>query len=294
MRRRLPVLIASVAALALVAAACVPNPAPPGAAPLRYRDAIFTSVNKTADVTFGNSVEQDGETTTLLVDVYEPVGDTVTARPLAIWVHGGGFSGGDKTSPELVDQANEFARKGYVTASINYRVGSTGCAPSSPVTTCVQAIIDATQDAQTAVRYFRANAAAYGIDPNRIAMGGSSAGAIVALNVAYSGENPAPGDHQGFSHAISVAQSLSGATITGGPIGPGDAAAIFFHNEIDPTVPRVLADNTYNAAIAAGLPAIFYSWPGVGHVPYIQNRDQILEETRNWYYTNLDLANAAQ
>lgn len=293
MRRRLPVLIASVAALALFAAACIPNPDPTGAAPLRYRDAIFTNVTKTADVTFGNSVDQQGQTIALLADVYEPVGDTITARPLAIWVHGGSFSGGDKTSLELVDQANEFARKGYVTASINYRLDEDGCSGNVGAS-CVKAIVDATQDAQTAVRYFRANAAAYGIDPNRIAMGGSSAGAIIALNVAYSGENPAPGDHQGFSHAISSAQSLSGAAILGGPIGPGDAAAIFFHNEIDPAVPRTWADNTYNAAIAAGLPAIFYSWPGVGHVPYIQNRDQILEKTRNWYYTHLDLANAAQ
>lgn len=292
MRRRVPVLVSLLAVVALVGAAC--NPAPPGPAPLRYRDAIFGGVTTTTDIVYGSSVNQQGETITLRADVYTPEGDSVTARPLAIWVHGGGFSGGNKGSPELVDQAKLFARKGYVTASISYRLDPKGCSASSPAATCVQAIVNATDDAQTAVRYFRKNAASYGIDVNRIAMGGSSAGAIIALNVGYSGETASPGDHQGFSHSVRAAQSLSGAAITGGPIGPGDAAAIFFHNEFDPLVPRAWADNTYNSAVAAQLKAIFYSWPGSDHVPYAANRDQILEMTRNWYYTHLDLADAAR
>jgi len=190
MRRRRGVLIAAVAALALVAAACTPNPSPAGPAPLRYRDAIFADVTQTADVVFGSSVDQQGQTVTLLADVYEPVGDVITARPLAIWVHGGGFSGGTKSSPEIVDQATEFARKGYVTASIDYRVDSPGCSTATPGASCLQAIINATEDAQTAVRYFRANAATYGIDPGRIAIGGSSAGAWVSTGTPSTKTSP--------------------------------------------------------------------------------------------------------
>ena len=201
MRRRLPVLIASVAALALFAAACIPNPDPTGAAPLRYRDAIFTNVTKTADVTFGNSVYQQGQTIALLADVYEPVGDTITARPLAIWVHGGSFSGGDKTSLELVDQANEFARKGYVTASINYRLDEDGCSGNVGAS-CVTAIVDATQDAQTAVRYLRPNAPPYHIDPNRIAMRASLPRAIIPPPAPYPPVNPTAATPQPVPPAI--------------------------------------------------------------------------------------------
>jgi acetyl esterase/lipase len=291
---RLSVVVAAAAVLVLVAGACDPNPTPVGPAPLRYRDNVFTAFTKTADVTYGTATNQLNQLVTLKVDIYRPQGDTETSRPLAIWVHGGGFSGGNKTSTEIVDQSINYALKGYVSAAISYRLHPQGCAAGGPTVTCIVAIVQALQDAQTAVRFFRANAATYGVDPSRIAIGGSSAGAITALNVGYNGENPGPGDHQGFSSAVRAAQSLSGAALGTGPIGPGDAAAILFHNEADPLVPRVWADNTVNIAKSKGLPVHFLNWPGAGHVPYAANRAQILDQTRNWFYKHLDLAHAAQ
>ena len=133
-------------------------------------------------------MNQQGQTVTLLADVYRPAGDTATGRPLIIWVHGGSFCCGNKTSPEIVDQATQFAHKGYVTASISYRLNPGGC--SVPNEACVHAIFDARADAQSAVRFFRTNAATYGIDPDRIAIGGTSAGAITALGVAYDRTRP--------------------------------------------------------------------------------------------------------
>jgi acetyl esterase/lipase len=291
---RASVVTAAVAALVLVAAACDPNPTPGGPAPLRYRDNVFTNYTKTADVTYGTAVNQLNQVVSLKVDVYQPQGDTETSRPLAIWVHGGGFSGGNKTSAEIVDQSINWALKGYVSAAISYRLHPSGCSAGGATATCIVAIVQALQDAQTAVRFFRANAATYGIDTSRIAIGGSSAGAITALNVGYNGENPGPGDHQGFSSSVRAAQSLSGAALGTGPIGPGDAAAILFHNEFDPLVPRVWADNTVSIAKSKGLPVHFVNWPGSGHVPYAEHRIQIHEQTRNWYYKHLDLAHAAQ
>jgi hypothetical protein len=183
-----------------------PYVTPPGAAPLRYRDDVFTGVTVTSNQVYGSAMNLSGQTVTLTFDFYEPTGDAVTLRPLIIWVHGGSFCCGDKTSGELVDEANVFGKKGYVSASINYRLESPGCSAGSPTVQCVQAINEAYQDAQTAVRYFRTNAATWGIDINRIAMGGSSAGAITALNVAAGvTENP--------TAAIASAVSLSGAKL---------------------------------------------------------------------------------
>src|SRR6478735_7811392 len=151
--------------VSIVAAGCgLPYVNPPGAAPLRYRDSIFDTVTLTSDVTYGSAVTQQGATQTLKLDVYRPANDTNTHRPAIVWVHGGSFSSGDKTSGELVDEANVFAKKGYVNVSINYRLEPGGCSAGGGATaTCIGAIQEATQDAQTAVKFLRTNAATYGI-----------------------------------------------------------------------------------------------------------------------------------
>jgi acetyl esterase/lipase len=279
--------------LLLVATACSPLAPPVGPAPLRYRDDVFTSVTKTADITYGSAVDQTGRTVTLRLDLYQPTGDTVTSRPAIVWVHGGSFRSGSKSSPELVDEANTFARKGYVNVSIDYRLVSSGC-PGTDLVACITAINHARQDAQTAVRFLRANAARYRIDPDRIAIGGSSAGAITALNVGYSPENPGPGDHQGYSSAVRAVQSISGGELASGPINAGDAPALLFHGTADQIVPLSWAQSTVDRATAAGLLVVLRTWEGAGHVPYAEHRDQILEETRNFFYSQMDLANAAR
>jgi predicted esterase len=141
------------------------------------------------------------------------------------------------------------------------------------------------QDAQTAVRYLRAHATKFGIDTKRIAIGGSSAGAITALNVGFTSSEDPPS-------AVGAAVSLSGAA--GGTFGPGDAPSLFFHGTADVVVPYQLAVNTWNAAKAAGLDSFFTSWAGAGHVPYVQHRTEILDQTTNFLYWELDLATAAQ
>jgi acetyl esterase/lipase len=276
-----------VAALAVIGAGCeVPDILPPGAAPVRYRDAIFTSVVKTSDITYGSAKNLSNQTITLKLDIYKPpASDTVKSRPAIIWVHGGGFNSGNKTSPELVDESNTFAKKGYVNASIDYRLEPGGCSASGPTPECINAILEAKQDAQTAVAFIRTHAATYGIDPTRIAIGGTSAGAITAMNVGYAtAETPAS--------AVRAAVSLSGANLFS-TIGPGDAPALLFHGTADPLVPYQWAVNTTNQAKAAKLPVFLETWPGAGHVPYVQFHDQILTQTQNFLWWEMDLQHAA-
>jgi carboxylesterase type B len=279
--------LVAVAALAVIAAGCdYPNLAPSGTAPVRYRDPIFTAgqVLKTTDVTYGSAQNASGQTVTLKLDVYAPpASDTVTQRPAIVWVHGGSFCCGDKTSAEIVDEATTFAGKGYVNVSINYRLESPGC--TTVTSSCLVAIGEATQDGQTAVAWLRTNAAAYGVDPSRIAIAGSSAGAITALQVGYrTSETPAS--------AVRAAVSLSGASIAS-PISAGDAPALLFHGTADTIVPYQWALNTVTAAQAAHLGVFLESWTGAGHVPYVQFRDQILTQTRNFLWWEMNLAQAA-
>ena len=200
------------------------------------------------------------------------------------WVHGGSFHSGDRTSAELVDEANTFAKEGYVNVSIDYRLESPGC--SGSFSNCVVAIQEAAADAQTAVRFLRTHASTYGIDPTRIAIGGSSAGAITALNVGYSSsEDP--------SASVRAAVSLSGAQLAVGTIAAGDAPALDFHCTTDPLVAYQSALNTSRAPKAPGLDMFLESWNETCHVPYAEHRQQILDQTQNFLYWEMNLAHAA-
>ena len=214
------------------------------------------------------------------------MGDAVTQRPLVVFVHGGGFSGGSRTSQEIVDEATTLARQGFVTASISYRLTPGGCSASGPTAECVTAIIQAKEDAQAAVAFLRSEATTYGIDPGRIAIGGSSAGAITAANVAFSSTDSP-------TTAVQAAVSLSGAHLLTVP-NAGDAPLLLLHGTADSVVPYAWAQATVTAATDAGVRAVLTSWQGGGHVPYAQHRTEILEQTRNFLYLHMDLAHAAR
>ena len=276
--------VAVVALVVLLTSGCWPLVKPSGFAPLRYRDAISSGITKTADVTYGSAENSEGEIVDLKLDVYSPTGDTVTGRPAMIWAHGGSFSSGNKASPEIVDEANTFAAKGYVNFSISYRLHPSGCSAGAPSPACVSAINAAVIDAQHAVRFVRENAASYGVDPNRIGIGGSSAGGIIAMHVAYrTGENQ--------TAAVQAGVSLSGANILSA-YDVNDAPTFLMHNSVDPLVPYQWAVNTEGGAKAAGTYAWLTTWTGSGHVPYVEHRQQILDQTSNFLYKMLDLANA--
>ncbi|MGZ8764014.1 MAG: alpha/beta hydrolase, partial [Acidimicrobiia bacterium] len=278
--------------VAVLAAGCLVPPV--GPAPLRYRDEVFSAVTKTANITYAAPTSRHtGQPVTLQADVYRPTDDTLTSRPAVIWVHGGGFSGGNRTSPEIVDEANTFARKGFVSVSMSYRLSPTGCSAAVPTAECLLAIVDALTDAQSAVRWLRANAATYGVDATRVASGGSSAGAITALNVGYNGDAPRPEPLPEVSSRVQAAVLISGSALAGG-ISAGDAPSLLFHGTNDFVVPYAWGENTVNAARAAGLTSWLISWRGSGHVPYVENRTQILDLTTNFLYQSLGLAAAAR
>jgi len=287
MRRHLVLLVLAVMAV-LVAACDWPDIAPQGNGPLRYRDQVFNAVTVTPNITYGSAVNLENQPVTLQMDMYQPTGDPVDARPAIVWVHGGSFCCGDKTEADIVDEATTFAEKGFVGVSINYRLESPGCSGTS--SNCVAAIAEAFADGQTAVSFLRAHAGAYGIDSDRIAIAGTSAGGITALNVGYSSsEDPAA--------RVRAAVSLSGGylAVAGvGAISSGDAPAMDFHCTTDPLVPYALATNTINAAQAAGLDAFLESWNETCHAPYGEHRTQILTQTTNFLWWEMDLAHAAK
>lgn len=113
----------------------------------------------------------------LKMDVYVPPNaSAATPQPLLISVHGGGFTCGSKES--MSDDAMSYAQAGYVAATINYRL-----TPDNHTSEELRLMAQsqAVEDVQNAVRYLRTNAARYGIDPDRVALLGSSAGGGAVL-----------------------------------------------------------------------------------------------------------------
>ena len=211
-----------------------------------------------------------------------------------MWVHGGSFSGGSKDSPEIVTEANAFAKKGYVNVSIEYRLRS-GCSAANPLP-CVAAILDAQHDAQAAVRFLRANASTYGIDANRIASAGTSAGAITALQVAYNPQDPGTSGNPGSAverprRGLAVGRVHPRARST-----PGEPPSLDFHGTNDALVPYAWATRTVDWARRPACPFYLTTYQGEGHVPIgPPGRFQsIMDMTRNFLYIELDLAHAQQ
>jgi pimeloyl-ACP methyl ester carboxylesterase len=91
---------------------------------------------------------------------------------------------------------------------------------------------------------------------------------------------------------VQAAVSLSGAKIYG-RFEPTDAPVHLFHGTVDSLVPYEWAVNTLNEAKAAGLFAYLTTWEGEGHVPYGQHRNDIIDQTSNFLFWTLKLANAA-
>jgi acetyl esterase/lipase len=280
---RLTAVVALVAVLGALAGCTVPRP--PGDSPLRYRDQVFTGVSVTRDLQYGSAPDYSGVPVALKLDLFQPTGDTLTKRPAVVWVHGGGFSGGDKALGPMVDLANTFAKLGYVTVSINYRL----LRPEAPQPT---AALAAQHDAQAAVRWLRANAARYRIDPNRIGIGGASAGAATANLVGVRSDDPGDSGNPGYSSKVGGFVTISGAVQQGLFIDAGDAPGLLFHGTADPTAPYQSSVQTALALLRAGVPAFLQLLEGAGHVPYTQYREQIVTQSDYFFYRFLDLAHA--
>jgi predicted esterase len=175
-------------------------------------------VLKDEDITYANGLSHNTSSTSsfaipLKLDVYYPE-NNYKNRPVYMFIHGGGFTGGIKHKPEIVDMANFFASRGWIFVSIDYRTteelgiiqGMTsgevlnyykGIAPQEWIESALQgaqttnqfmqatAMYLAQRDAKAALRWIVANERAYNINTEYITVGGASAGAVstIALGI---------------------------------------------------------------------------------------------------------------
>lgn len=233
----------------------------------------------------------------LNMDVYVPQ-DSLRTRPLIVFIHGGAFYIGDKGAETMTTWCKYFAQLGYVTASINYRMGF-----KISKTAIQQCGYRAIQDAHAAVRYLCAHASTYGIDPENVFLAGTSAGAITALGMAFwtadnlppfvkangldslCGDLTTSGNDCRNTFEIKALANMWGAVYDLGELNGKRIPVISFHGTADNLVPynqgipfstigEALFDRMYGSYAmherldALGVPNEFYPIEGAQHAPY--------------------------
>ena len=167
----------------------------------RYLTEVFPSATVTASVQYGENYSvfppPGINNIPLMMDVYEPTGDGLPSRPLIIFMHTGsylpkyinGTPTGSRNDSATVEICKRFARRGYVVANMDYRLGWNPAGSNVDIRrgTLLNAVYRSIQDAKACVRFFRKDAATtnlFKIDTNNVIIGGQGTGGYIALNYA--------------------------------------------------------------------------------------------------------------
>ena len=212
------------------------------------------------------------------LDLYLPK-SSGSVVPLVIWIHGGGFRVGDKRSMPRRDfgpapkptsndgpyqiQVPDVAAlnaKGYAVVSLNYRLGMD--------------LVPAVQDGKAAVRFLRANAAKYHLDPDKFAVWGNSAGGIMAGLLGVTGDQRTIFDDPSLGNA-DVSSAVQAVVIWFGAIDRDISKHLskakcvppfmIANGDADPVIWPLMAERLHDALIKAGVKSTLTILPGAGH-----------------------------
>ena len=226
------------------------------------------------DIVFGKAGDVP-----LRLDVYRPPAGKANGMA-TIHLHGGGFVGGSKDT--LAARVAPFAALGYTAIPVQYRLAGAAKWPAQ------------IHDIKAAIRWTRANAKSVGIDPEKIAVVGYSAGGHLALFAAgtmnrqeFEGSNGTPGAGTqlaaccAYYAAADVRPQANGSPHVLLPAGADEAAhraaapatyitkafppTVLFHGTADVTVPLDSSQRFFKQLLDAQVPAEFHIYEGVPH-----------------------------
>jgi len=251
-------------------------------------------VTTTYGIQYRTVNDYKGVPTNLAFDLYRRTSTPTVAQPVVILIHGGGYnaSSADRTQSYIVSLGNELAARGFQAIAIDYRLRAT--ADRTTDATQLPALRDAAADALEAVKFVRANAVAYGWDPNAIfLLGGSAGGRIAAwLAVRESGDqgglstsdpmsttSPASSVTSDATAVYNRSGMVASAVLFGGPetsfraytVNSADLPCIMIHGTYDGNTDQTGSIDTYGSVdlykqlIAVGVPSELHLLNGYGH-----------------------------
>jgi len=244
------------------------------------------------------------------MDIYLPKNDTLTQRPLMMFIHGGAFFIGDKATVPYQKWCSHFASLGYVCVSINYRMGFR---PNQKA--IERTAYQATQDAHAAMRYLISKKDIYRIDPDFLFVGGASAGSITAINLAYMRNKDRPqssyssffmedlGDIESSGNSIDnefkikAIANMWGSVYNLNILENENIPIISFHGDVDEILPygkgypfkaigefqKVFFDEMYGSSVIhqkaneLGIRSVLHTFPGQGHTLHLDENRKLNE-----------------
>ena len=241
----------------------------------RYLDEVFDNVTVESDVKYaqnysvltGAPVMED-----LLMDVYMPEGDSEELRPLIILAHAGSYLPkglntlpfGDRKDSSIVEMCKQFAKRGWVAASMSYRLGWNPLDPTQEgkAGTIMNAVYRSAQDARACVRFFQEDAATdniYKVDTTKITVGGSNSGGYTALATGYLNKVE---EINLFKFQDENGNSFINQAVTGGFYGEGGMEGVNYYDNPGHTSEIQMVLNLGGAIGDT-------SWMEIGEVPVV-------------------------
>ncbi|MDW3648364.1 MAG: T9SS type A sorting domain-containing protein [Bacteroidia bacterium] len=261
----------------------------------RFLIEVFDSVEVSTGIEYG----MNGRA--LLMDVYEPKGDTMSERPLLVLAFGGSFVFGNRDDGYMQELGTTFAKMGYVVASIDYRV-TTSLITNPSNANFYGAVLKATHDMRASVRYFRKDIAENGntfrVNTDLIYAGGVSAGGITGIHLGYlrdlsefppEMDTTGVGGVEGLSGNLGYSSEVAGIINYCGAIGDSvwinadEVPMLSMHGNNDAIVPyesgavvlfnaNLPVDGSASMKIRMeneGIENPFLTWEGAGHTPFL-------------------------
>ena len=209
----------------------------------------------------------------LLADIYQPADDPASCRVGVIWVHGGGFTQFDRTGTAEQAWGTALAMRGYLAMVIDYRLGEgdpfsldMAADPSR-----AEVVSNAIEDAQSAVRWLRAGGE-FRVDPGRIAIGGTSAGAMAAAGAALTAST-----EDSACTLVSVSGDIEERWVTG-----TQTSALFVHGDADTVVPYESSVSAVDWINQSGGNAQLITISGAGHEITGVPPPELVQEATGW------------
>lgn len=270
----------------------------------RFLTPQFDSVEITNDIHYGFNLSVNGDSTNLYLDLYQPYGDTMASRPVLVLAHGGSFVQGNKRSADMVKICTEMAKRGFVVASIQYRLGISIGGGKTLETVFREAVWRGTQDGRAAIRYMRKHIGsgnAWKLNDAQFYTGGVSAGGVLGLQLACLDlpsevasiglDTLALGGIEGNSGSPGYSWKVNGVINLCGALGNvswmsnnTDISICNMHGDLDKTVPyktdyfkflnspvSILQGgfSVDSAAKPMGINSRLFTFNGADHVPFV-------------------------